>query len=90
MKSDEIKQIAHMARIGLTDEELPKYQDLNDILALVAQIEEIDTKDIKPMQHPIDLPQRLRPDEVTENTKEDTSLYLVPHVFEDEGSLNAL
>ncbi len=89
MKTDEIKQIAHMARIGLADEDVAKYQDLNDILALVAQIEKVDTSDIKPMQHPIDLPQRLRTDEVTENAKEDTSFYLVPHVFEDEGSANA-
>lgn len=89
MKANEIKQIAHMARIGLSDKELPKYQDLNNILELVAQIEAIDTSQVEPMQHPIDLHQRLRPDEVTEIARDESTLYLVPNVFEDEGLINA-
>ncbi len=102
MNLDEIKKIAHMARIRLSDEELPKYQDINDILEMVAQISEIDTSNIEPMAHPIEMSQRLREDIVTETNQRDqlqkfapnnveAGIYLVPQVVDQlsKGGSNA-
>jgi len=52
----------------------------------------VDTRDVPPMAHPLDMPQRLRPDAVTETDRRDefqalapakeAGLYLVPRVIE--------
>lgn len=55
---------------------------------------QVDTTDIEPLAHPLDIPQRLREDKVTEPNLRDkfqaiapqveSGLYLVPKVIEDE------
>jgi aspartyl-tRNA(Asn)/glutamyl-tRNA(Gln) amidotransferase subunit C len=67
-------------------------KDLSDILEFVAQMNAVDTEAVTPMAHPLDLPQRLRADEVTEENQRDlfqaiaplteAGLYLVPKVIE--------
>ncbi len=90
---EEVKQIAWLARIGIDDEAATRYaHDLSGILDFVAQMNAVDTDAVEPMAHPLDLPQRLRPDEVTEpNQREkfqaiapavENGLYLVPKVIE--------
>ncbi|BCX88065.1 aspartyl-tRNA(Asn)/glutamyl-tRNA(Gln) amidotransferase subunit C [Methylomarinovum tepidoasis] len=90
---EEVKQIAWLARIGIDDAAAAKYaHDLSGILDFVAQMNAVDTESVEPMAHPLDLPQRLRPDEVTEpNQREkfqaiapavENGLYLVPKVIE--------
>ncbi len=90
---EQVKQIAYLARIGIGDEDAARYtHDLSSILDFVAQMDAVDTTDIEPMAHPLDLPQRLRPDEVTEENQREkflaiapaveNGLYLVPKVIE--------
>lgn len=90
---EEAKQIAWLARIGIDDEAAAKYaHDLSGILDFVAQMNAVDTESVEPMAHPLDLPQRLRPDEVTEPNQREKfqaiapavadGLYLVPKVIE--------
>ena len=66
----DIENIAQLARLALTESELPRYaENLSRILALVGQLERADTSQVEPMAHP--LPgqrQRLRADEVTDPT----------------------
>jgi aspartyl-tRNA(Asn)/glutamyl-tRNA(Gln) amidotransferase subunit C len=46
---DEVKHIANLARLELTEEELARYQrQLSEILAYFQQIEELNTDDILP------------------------------------------
>ena len=62
------------------------------IIDLVAKLSELDTSNVLPMAHPLDMSQRLRPDEVTETNQRDLyqrnaqavgrGFYRVPKVIE--------
>lgn len=52
IKKEEVKHIAELARIGLSEEELEKYsQDLSGILDWMKQLEELDTENVEPTKH---------------------------------------
>lgn len=89
----EVEKIAHLARLAIRDEDVPAYAgNLSAILDLVAQMNQVDTHGVAPMAHPLDMPQRLRADEVTEPDcraefqavapQVEAGLYLVPKVIE--------
>lgn len=90
----DVENIAQLARLKVTDEELPVYVgSLSRILELVEQLGAAATDDIEPMAHPLeDQVQRLRADEVTEHDARDryqqnapaveAGLYVVPKVIE--------
>lgn len=93
LSNDEVEKIAFLARLQIDANDIPRYaQDLSGILALVEQMEAIDTADVEPMAHPQDIAQRLRDDEVTETDQRDkfqeiaplteSGLYLVPKVLD--------
>jgi len=93
LSRSDVERIAHLARLAIDEEQIPAYaEDLSNILHLVEQLQAVDTEDVQPMAHPQDLPQRLRPDEVTETNQRDKfqalapavedGLYLVPKVIE--------
>lgn len=63
----DVEHIAHLARLAVSDEEIADYVDkLSSIIGLVDRLGDFDTSDVPPMAHPLDMSQRLRPDEVTE------------------------
>ncbi len=89
----DVEKIAHLARIALDQADVPKYaENLSNIFTLVEQMNRIDTTDILPMAHPLDMAARLRPDVVSESNQRDqfqqiapqveAGLYLVPKVIE--------
>ena len=89
----EVRRAAHLARLGLNDDEAARYvDDLGRILAMVDQLQSLDTEGVAPLAHPLDATQRLRADEVTEPNRRDDfqrcapavekGLYLVPRVVE--------
>jgi len=89
----EVEKIAHLARLAIDPQDVPVYaRNLSDILAFVEQLNEVDTSGVVPMAHPLDMTQRLRPDEVTEQNQREhfqehapaveAGLYLVPKVIE--------
>jgi aspartyl-tRNA(Asn)/glutamyl-tRNA(Gln) amidotransferase subunit C len=65
---------------------------LSDIVRLVDELQSVDTGQALPMAHPLDRPQRLREDRVTERDERalyqrnaamvEQDLYLVPRVIE--------
>lgn len=90
---EEVTKIAYLARIQIDPGEAGRYvRDLSGILEFVAQMNAVDTDTVTPMAHPLDLPQRLREDKVTEENqrerfqaiapKVEAGLYLVPKVIE--------
>lgn len=90
---DDVRRIAHLARIALSPAEAERTRDqLNGILAFVEQLQAVDTTGIVPMAHAVDVVQRLREDRVTEHDRRDdfmaiapeseAGLYLVPKVIE--------
>jgi aspartyl-tRNA(Asn)/glutamyl-tRNA(Gln) amidotransferase subunit C len=90
----DIDNIALLARLALTEEEIPVYiESLSRIMGLIGELDRADTSQIEPMAHP--LPgqrQRLRADDVTETDHHqlyqadapqvEAGLYLVPRVME--------
>ena len=90
---DDVRRLARLARIAIEPEESGAVLDrLNRVLGLIDQMRKVDTKDIEPMAHALDLVQRLRPDEVRETNQREAyqsvapavedGLYLVPKVIE--------
>jgi len=93
LKTEDVKNIAHLARLAISDDAVDDYaRDLSNILDLVDQMNQVDTDDVQPMAHPMDVAQRLRPDEVTETSQREkfqaiapdveAGLYRVPKVIE--------
>ena len=70
---DEVKHVAKLARLELTEEETEKYSEqLGNILTYVEQMNEVDTTGIEPMPHAIPVTNVMREDEVKyEQTKEE-------------------
>lgn len=94
LTSDDVKKIAHLARLNLSDEDSVTYtSQLSNILNFIAQMDQTDTAKIEPLAHPLDISQRLRPDVVSESDLRDkyqehaplteAGLYLVPKVIEE-------
>jgi len=60
----EIKHIADLARLELTEAELKKYgSQLSDILSYIDQLKEVDTTDVEPTAQITGLENALREDE---------------------------
>ena len=66
----DIDKIAHLARLELTEAEIPVYVDsLSRIIDFVGELDRADTQGIAPMAHPLPgLAQRLRPDRCSKPT----------------------
>ncbi|NOU24993.1 MAG: Asp-tRNA(Asn)/Glu-tRNA(Gln) amidotransferase subunit GatC [Methylotenera sp.] len=63
---EDIKKVAHLARIEVTDSDAAAtLSKLTGILGLIEQMQAVDTSGIEPMSHSQDLNQRLREDVVT-------------------------
>ena len=77
---EEIKKIAHLARINVSQAELEQVEKkLVGILTLIEKMQEVNTDSIEPMSHALDINQPLREDKVTEKDIRDKSLSLAPH-----------
>ena len=93
LKSDDVRSIAHLARLHIDDDSVDRYvDDLSSILTLVDQMNQVDSSGVKPLANPLAASQRLRVDEVTESNQRDKfqqiapdvagGLYRVPRVIE--------
>ncbi|HHI77046.1 MAG TPA: Asp-tRNA(Asn)/Glu-tRNA(Gln) amidotransferase subunit GatC [Gammaproteobacteria bacterium] len=93
LSPEQVQKIAHLARLAVAPEGLESLgRDLSRILELVEQMQAADTAGIAPMAHPLEMPQRLRPDVVTEENRRElymrnapaaeNGLFLVPKVIE--------
>lgn len=89
----DVENIAHLARLHLSDEEKQEAAgSISNILALIDQMQSVDTDNVEPLAHAFDAVQRLREDVVTESNQRDElqkiapeteeGLYLVPKVIE--------
>lgn len=90
---EQVRRIALLARIELGEPDLAPVRDkLNDIFAMIEQMQAVDTTGVEPMSHAQDLSLRLREDVVTEGDchalyqsvapQVEGALYLVPKVIE--------
>lgn len=59
----DVAYIARLAKLELTEAETDKFsEDLNQVLAYVAQLEQWDTTNVEPMYHPLPVFDALRKD----------------------------
>ncbi len=93
VSDDEVRTIAHLARIDIEEQDIPRFAiELSQILEFVAQMDRVDTTDVEPLAHPLELETHRRADEVLEPNLRDVyqsgapqverALYLVPKVIE--------
>lgn len=60
---EEVKHIAHLARLTLTEEEITLYsKQLNNILKYIDKLNELDVDQIEPMSHVLDIINVMRED----------------------------
>jgi aspartyl-tRNA(Asn)/glutamyl-tRNA(Gln) amidotransferase subunit C len=61
---EDVLHVAKLASLELTEEEIPRLEaQLNDILAAVGKVAELDLSDVPPTSHPLAVVNVLRPDE---------------------------
>lgn len=88
-----VRRIAHLARIAVTEEEVPHLQgELNAILAFVEQLNEVDVCGVEPMTSVTPMAMKKRqdvvtdggiPDEIVANAPErEGHFFTVPKVVE--------
>lgn len=65
LSEKDVRYVARLSRLEITDEEAGKYtQQLSSILSYIEQLNELDTKDVEPLTHVLDLKNVFRPDVV--------------------------
>jgi aspartyl-tRNA(Asn)/glutamyl-tRNA(Gln) amidotransferase subunit C len=89
----DIEKLSELARLEMTPAELTDVSaKLSDIVAMVDELQAVDTTGVTPMAHPMDRSQWLRDDVVTETDRHEIyqrnaarverGLYLVPKVID--------
>ena len=75
----DIKKIAHLARIEVSDSEASAtLTKLTGIMTLIEQMQAVDTQGITPMSHSQDVVQRLREDVVTKTNQREAFQKIAP------------
>ena len=93
LRPEDIERLCRLARLEITPAEVADVSaKLTSIVSLVDELKAVDTTGVTPMAHPLERPQRLRPDVVTETDRHalyqrnaplvERDLYLVPKVIE--------
>ncbi len=74
-----VRRIARLARIAVTDEEVPHLQnELNAILAFVAELDGVEVAGIEPLTSVIPMKLPMRRDEVTDHAGADVVVANAP------------
>jgi aspartyl-tRNA(Asn)/glutamyl-tRNA(Gln) amidotransferase subunit C len=95
LSRDDVLKVARLARLKLTDAEIADYTEkLGNVLAYVDSLSEIDTEEIEPMVHAVELSNVFRRDEVRPSLARDAALsnapktdgqyFLVPQILDAE------
>jgi aspartyl-tRNA(Asn)/glutamyl-tRNA(Gln) amidotransferase subunit C len=75
-----VERVADNARINISEDEREKFsEEFDEILEMFDSLEEIDTEDVEPAFHPVDVEPETREDEVGETLEKD-------EVFENTGN----
>ncbi|MGM7703499.1 Asp-tRNA(Asn)/Glu-tRNA(Gln) amidotransferase subunit GatC [Pseudalkalibacillus sp. Hm43] len=64
ISKEEVKHVAKLARLDMTDEEADMFtKQLDDIIGYAEQLNELDTENVEPTTHVLDMKNVLREDE---------------------------
>ena len=76
---EQLLHVAHLARLELREEEIERLEaQLNDILAAVSKVSELDLEGIPPTSHPLDLVNVLAEDEPAPSLSREDALANAP------------
>jgi aspartyl-tRNA(Asn)/glutamyl-tRNA(Gln) amidotransferase subunit C len=76
-----VRRIAHLARIAVKDDEVEHLKgEINDVLAFVAQLSEVDVSGVEPMTSVTPTAMKKRPDVVTDGEIADDIVRNAPAV----------
>ncbi len=79
ISKEEVKHIAKLARLGLTEKEIKKMQkELSSILDYIEKLKEVDTSKIEPTSHSMRLENVMRIDQSEKPLKSQKLLELAP------------
>lgn len=80
----EVQYIANLARLQLDNKEVKSFSDdMNKILGYMDLLNEVDTENVEPLEHVIDLESRLRKDEAKEPISHEDALKNAPDADSD-------
>ncbi|PWG65235.1 Asp-tRNA(Asn)/Glu-tRNA(Gln) amidotransferase subunit GatC [Sediminicurvatus halobius] len=93
LDASQVREIAHLARLAVDEADTREYAaSLSSILEFVEQLAAVESSGVTPLAHPLEMNQRLRPDEVSESDQRERfqaiapavedGYYLVPRVIE--------
>ncbi len=93
LRLEEVKHIAMLARISLTDQEIQKLSSqLSAVVEYIGKLKEIDTKDVEPTSHVIpinnvfrddNIRQSLSPQEMLKNAPDSNEgFFIVPKIID--------
>ena len=93
MDDQTVDKLLRLSQLALDDDERARLiNDLNNIVAMIDEMQAVDTEGVPPLAHPLDVTQPLRADEITEVVDREhyqsiapyteAGLYLVPRVVE--------
>jgi aspartyl-tRNA(Asn)/glutamyl-tRNA(Gln) amidotransferase subunit C len=81
---NDVRYMANLARLQLSGEEVKSFaQDMNKILDYMDRLDELDTSDVEPLEHVIDLDSRLRKDKAEAPLSHDDALKNAPDADSD-------
>lgn len=84
VSKEEVQYMAHLARLQFSEEETESLaEDMNRILDYMSDLEEVDTGDVEPLEHVIDLEYRLRDDRAEEPLSHEEALKNAPDADSD-------
>ncbi|MGP4078217.1 Asp-tRNA(Asn)/Glu-tRNA(Gln) amidotransferase subunit GatC [Halobacillus sp. K22] len=79
ISKDEVKHVANLARLAITEDEADTFtKQLDDIITYAEQLNELDTEGVAPTTHVLDLKNVLRKDEPKEWLKKEDVLKNAP------------
>lgn len=75
MEDEEVERVAFTARLDLDEEDKGRFsEEMEEILDWFSEIDEVETEDVEPAFHPIDLENEMRPDEVEDGLDRNEAL----------------
>lgn len=80
----DVRYVAHLARLQLTDNEVESLtEDMSEILGYMETLEELDTSNVEPLEHVIEMEYRLRDDKAKEPLSHKEALKNAPDADSD-------
>ncbi|MBU8906405.1 Asp-tRNA(Asn)/Glu-tRNA(Gln) amidotransferase subunit GatC [Desertibacillus haloalkaliphilus] len=77
--NDQVKHVAHLARLSVTEEEVEMFtKQLDGIISFAEQLNELDTEGVEPTTHVLDIKNVLREDKVRESLSNEDALKNAP------------